>query len=228
MSSNLGRTVPGVIAGLLAAGLIAALSAVSLPLRHGGAARIRLSWSARPERIETCRALSQEEMAAQLEHMRREVECEGKFATYDLMVTVDDQVVEQTIITGGGLRNDRPIHYLHDFDVAAGERSFHLSLVRRETPEDRDESAVSRLREHDDGDDDGEDDDDEVSEDRRPFEAGRSQRERIERRRREQTALPPSLELDTTLVIASGKVAIVSFDPSKRTFGFISRQASAR
>ncbi len=221
MSSRTVRIGTGAAAAALAVALIASGSAVSLPLRSGDASRIRLSWSARPERIETCRALSEAEIAAQPEHMRREVECEGKFATYALEVTIDGRVVEQTAITGGGLRSDRPVHYLHDFDVPGGEHAFHLSLERRETSESAGREGV--VGRHDDDDDDDDDHDD----DRRELEAGRSERERIERRRREETALPPSLALDTTLVIQPGQVAIVTFDPANRTFGFISRQASA-
>lgn len=215
MSSRTVRIGTGAAAAALAVALIASGSAVSLPLRSGDASRIRLSWSARPERIETCRALSEAEIAAQPEHMRREVECEGKFATYALEVTIDGRVVEQAVITGGGLRSDRPIHYLRDFDVPGGEHAFHLSLERRETSESAGRERIAGR--HDD------DDDDDDHDDRRELEAGRSERERRERRRREETALPPSLALDTTLVIQPGQVAIVTFDPSDRTFGFVSR-----
>src|SRR5690606_13080126 len=127
MSAGLGRGAIGVVAGAFAAALIGAGSVVSLPLRSGDSGRIRLAWSARPERIETCRTLSAEEVAALSEHMRRQVECEGKFATYALEVTVDGRMVEQSVISGGGLRADRPIHYLRDFEVAHGEREFRLS-----------------------------------------------------------------------------------------------------
>ena len=215
MSASLGRAAIGVVAGAFAAALIAAGSAVSLPLRSGDSGRIRLSWSARPERIETCRTLADEEVAALSEHMRRQVECEGRFATYALEVTVDGQLVEQSVITGGGLRADRPMHYLRDFAVADGKREFRLSLVRRET-------VPVAPGDDDGGPDRGQDDDDHDDDAARP-EAGRSERERSERRRREQAALPPSLGLDTTIVIQPGQVVIVTFDPVRQEFGFVTR-----
>ncbi len=209
MSSHLARWAGGVVAGAITVAVIAAGSATPLPLHTGDAARIRLSWSARPERIETCRTLSEEEIAALPEHMRREVECEGRFATYALEVSVDGRRLEQSVITGGGLRSDRPIHYLRDFEVAGGDHSLHLSLVRRETGS----APAASDADHDDDDDDDDD------EERRELQAGRSERERMERRRREETALPPSLILDTTLVLEPGDVAIITFDPASRAFG---------
>ena len=73
------------IAATLVTGLalarLARLSAAPVPNHSGSAALLRLSWSARPERIEVCRTLSHEELEEREEHMRLRVECDGRFAT---------------------------------------------------------------------------------------------------------------------------------------------------
>ena len=68
-------------------------------------------------------------------------------------------------------------------------------------------SGVSRH-----GEDDEHDDDD------RGISAERTDRERDERRRRERTALPARVEMDTTLTIGAGRVAVITFDPGRREF----------
>ena len=207
MSAAAGRTAGGVIAGVIggavALAAIAAGSATPVTLASGDAARLRVSWTARPERIETCRRLSDEELAQRSEHMRQRMECEGGFATYAIEVEVDGQRVEQSVVRGGGLRNDRPIHYLREFDVAPGEREVEVKLVRREADSARDN---------------GEDEDDEDDDEDRGISAERAVREREERRRRERTALPARVELDTTLTIAGGQVAVITFDPARQEF----------
>ena len=207
MSALAGRTAGGVIAGVIggavALAAIAAGSATPVTLASADAARLRVSWTARPERIETCRRLSDEELAQRSEHMRQRMECEGGFATYAIEVEVDGRRVEESVVTGGGLRNDRPIHYLREFDVAPGAREVEVKLVRREADSARDN---------------GEDEDDEDDDEDRGISAERTVREREERRRRERTALPARVELDTTLTIAGGRVAVVTFDPARQEF----------
>ena len=210
MSAAAGRTAGGVIAGVIggavALAAIAAGSATPVALASGEAARLRVSWTARPERIETCRRLSDEELAQRSEHMRQRMECEGGFATYAIEVEVDGQRVEQSVVRGGGLRSDRPIHYLREFDVAPGGREVQVKLVRREAGSAR-------------GDDDRDGRDGDVDDDEdRGISAERNVREREERRRRERTALPAQVELDTTLTIAGGQVAVITFDPARQEF----------
>ena len=117
---------------IAAAWALAASSGVSIPWHQAGAAELRLSWSARPERIEVCRTLSVEELAALPAHMRRAVECEGRSATYDLQVTVDGAELEQMLVQGSGLRSDRPIFFLRSYRVEPGTRRIAVTLARRE------------------------------------------------------------------------------------------------
>jgi hypothetical protein len=51
--------------------------------------------------------------------------------------------------------------------------------------------------------------------------AGRAQREAVERARRAHAAIPPRLELDTTVDIPARHVIVVSFNPERRSFQLI-------
>ena len=115
---TLARILAAGIATAAGLALLAYASAVPLEYHVQDAARLRLSWSARPERIEVCRQLSAEEQARREEHMRQRVECEGGFATYALRVEVDGRAIGETVIHGAGLRHDRPLYLLRDYPVA--------------------------------------------------------------------------------------------------------------
>lgn len=196
---------------------LAAGSAAPVPFHVGGEARLRLSWSARPERIEECRTLSDAELALRPEHMRQRTECEGQFATYALEVAVDGRRLDQGVIRGGGLRNDRPIHHLRDLDVSAGERHVRVSLRRRESaaPERDSGEGDEHTSKRDSADDDDHRDDDD---DKTGISTVRTERERMERSRRARTALPASVLLDTVLTIAPREVVVVTFDQEQRRF----------
>jgi hypothetical protein len=140
MRSMVGRLV-GVVAGL--AGLVA-MRALSL-VPHGEAvphALLRLSWSARPERVEVCRELSDAELAERPAHMRLRTECSGRHAAYLLTVQVGGTIAFIDTLVGGGLRNDRPIHLVRDVQVPAGRHPVRVSLARIDsTAIQRDTSA---------------------------------------------------------------------------------------
>lgn len=207
-----GRAVATILVTALAAAGIAAGSGAPMAFHAKDAARLRLSWSARPERIEQCRTLSEEELALRPEHMRQRVECEGGFATYALEIAVDGRRVEQAVIMGGGARNDRPIHDLRDLDLPPGAHRVRVALTRREADAsgDRDDD------EHDthEGDESGEEDDAGIS-------ADRGERERAERTRRQRAALPAAVVLDTSLVMEAGRVVVVTFDADERRFAVV-------
>jgi len=177
---------------------IAAGSAAPVPFHPGDSGRLRLSWSARPERIETCRTLSAKELAGREEHMRQRVECEGHSATYALVVEVDGQPIETTVVRGAGLRHDRPIYLLRDFDIPYGRRHLRVSFTRREAASHgNDASPVAA------GSDTG-------------IYAGRAEREIVERSRRKKAAVPAQLVLDTTLMITPRAVTILTFNQERR------------
>lgn len=181
--------------------LLARASAVPVPFRTRDEARLRLSWSARPERLETCRAATAEELSRELEHMRQRIECEGRSATYALRVRVDEGEVEESIVRGGGFRHDRPLHLLRDLALNPGIHRVRLEFERREAATPRD-SLLPGVPAAD-------------SADTGVF-AGRAERERIERVRRTRAAIPPRLSLDTSLGFAPGEVVLVTFDAERR------------
>jgi hypothetical protein len=158
-----------------------------------------LSWSARPERIETCRVLSKQELEKTEEHMRQRVQCEGKFATYALEVFVDERLVHESVVRGAGLRNDRPIYLLREIPVPPGNHRIHISFNRREKT-DNDAAAFEK---------------EEPSELDSGLFAGRAQREAVEHERRARAAIPAQLALDRALAFRSGRVVIVTFAPER-------------
>lgn len=200
-----GRTVLAVLASAAALLFLARASASPLPYHAASASRLRLSWSAHPERIEVCRTLSAEELAERPEHMRQRVECDGRFATYTLRVEADGRVLAESIVRGGGLRHDRPIHLLRDHDLPAGAHQVRISFTRRErTDGDTTDVAVVAPAAADTG-----------------IFAGRAERERTERARRQRAALPATLLLDTTVVLSPRSVTVVTFDNDRRVLRMI-------
>lgn len=206
------RAGAGVIAAAAAAYLTAQLSAAPVALHHRDEAMLRLSWSARPERIEVCRTLSAEELATRPEHMRQRVECVGRFATYQLRVESDGRSLTDTVVRGAGLRNDRPIYLLSQFVIEPGERRIRVLFQRRETID----TTVARSRRPERKEDDHDDDDTGTF-------AGRAQREVVERDRRARAAIPPLLVLDTTVTLTAGRVLLVTMDRGRRTLTLLDR-----
>src|SRR5690606_41211795 len=81
------RRIVGVILGTGAGLALASLSAIPVMVNgNAGEAMIRVAFSARPQRIETCREVSDEELAEIPVHMRQTTVCEGITATYLLEV----------------------------------------------------------------------------------------------------------------------------------------------
>ncbi len=156
---------------------------------------LRIALSARPERIETCRTLSQEELAARPAHMRLAVECTGGFATYRLRAWRDSVLVDDRVLHGGGFRRDRPIHVLREYPVPAGVRSLRIVLGRIEqAPGDSAEPPVAVEG---------------AALDRRTREAAERSRRRLE-------ALPPAVEWTGRVTMRPRHVALVTWDPVTR------------
>jgi hypothetical protein len=197
------------IAALLVTGVgmiaLARLSAIPISYHRGNDARLRLSWSARPERIEVCRELSREELEKREEHMRERVECDGHFATYELHVTIDGRDVAESVVRGGGFRHDRSMYVLREVDLPSGQRHVHVSFTRMEKVA-RDTGTLAT----------GTSDASGVE-----IPASRDERERTERSRRARAAVPSELVLDTTITVKAGQVVVITFDHVRRTLDVI-------
>ena len=206
------RLVIAVSVSALGLGVLARASAAPVSLHEGTTARLRLSWSARPERIEVCRTLSAQELAQREEHMRQRVECDGHFATYALRVESDGHMIGEAVVHGAGLRNDRPLYLLREYDLAPGLRRVRVSFTRREkTDDDAAAFAPAASAEADTG-----------------IFAGRAQREAVEHARRARAAIPAHLELDTTLTIAPRQVLIVTFVAERRRMVLLASEGGPR
>ena len=166
---------------------------------------LRLSWSARPQRIEVCRTLSPDELARRAEHMRQRVHCEGRFASYLLRVEVDDRVLDTAVVRGAGLRNDRPIYLLRDFPLTPGERRVRIRFARREGVDTGSAPAVSTAN---------------ADTGSGTF-VGRAQREVAEHDRRARAAIPPLLVLDTIVTVTPGRTWLVTMDRDRRALVLI-------
>lgn len=156
---------------------------------------LRVTLSARPERIERCRRLSESELAERPAHMRLALECEGGSATYRFRVWRDSVLLDDRILRGSGFRHDRPIHLLREYSVPPGVRDLRVALQRvEEVPVD---SAASGMEVQDTG-------------------MERSSRETAERLRRRMEALPPGVEWRGRLTVQARRVVLVRWDPVAR------------
>ena len=100
-------------------------------------AMVRLSWRTEPVRVETCRTLTEEELAEIPQHMRRAEECDGYYAEYELSVHVDGASALVDTIAPAGMRGDRPVYVLWEQPVEAGTRRVDVRFTAL-VPEDFD------------------------------------------------------------------------------------------
>jgi hypothetical protein len=172
------------------ASLLAITYASSAPMTTGnpGDAFIRLSIAARPERIETCRTLSDEELAKVAPQMRQRVICEGTTARYQLTLHRDDQLLVSRMLRGGGLRHDRRMYVLRDLRVPPGPSRLRVRIVRVDT--------VAATTASDAADEDDDDD-----------------RERARRQRGREAAIPAEISADLTADIGPGEVLLIMYEP---------------
>lgn len=121
------------LAGLLVVAGVAAVGALTrvpyTPDPDAGAS-LRLAWRARVPLVEECRRLSEAEQEALPVHMRREVVCEGRVASYRLEVSVDGTVRHRSTVAGAGARGDRPIYVFESLPLEPGRREVRVEFER--------------------------------------------------------------------------------------------------
>lgn len=126
------------LSGFVTAVLLALMvKASAVPLPAGGEDRgvLRLAWSVRPERIETCRPQSEDELARLPVHMRQPLVCEGASAQYRLTVRLGEETLVDQVLRGGGLRHDRRLYVFREFRLAPGEVHVDVRFERVEPEE---------------------------------------------------------------------------------------------
>lgn len=116
---------------LLAVGVTAggvALSNLGMVVAPEDESLVRLSWRAIAERIERCRVPSEEELAKVPLHMRRTEICEGRLASFRLLVTVDGETRIDRELRPAGAREDRPTYVLDVLPVAPGPHRLEVAF----------------------------------------------------------------------------------------------------
>ena len=178
-------------------------------------ARLRVAFSARPERIESCRTLSAEELANVPQHMRQAVVCEGKTASYRLEVRRDDSLVATALLHGGGLRHDRRLYVLRELSVPSGRSTIDVRLVRTDTVAEKSSSEPHASDDHA-----REERADHESLDARAHDDGDARaavsRDLDERRRRVADEVPSSLVLHEVVTLSPREVLLVTYDQAAR------------
>lgn len=201
--------VGGAGVGLLAAVGLRGGSLIPWRDRSADAAHVRLSWSARPERVEHCRRLRDDELAQLPAHMRLRVQCDGVLARYLLAVRVDDTVVASDTLRGGGLRHDRPIHVYREVTVPPGPRRIRIDVTRLD-------SALTTGG------------DSPTATESDTLLGSRASREADERSRRAKEAMPARLAVDTSLQLLAGNVVLVIYDEPNRRLDVVSQPRRAQ
>jgi hypothetical protein len=194
--------VAGVAVAVLAAGAVRWSSTLPSATRtaRDQTAQLRLSLSARPERVERCRELSDDELAKLPAHMRLRTQCEGYSARYQLRIELAERRLTMDTLRGGGLRHDRPLHVFREYDVTPGRQRIQVEVTRVD-------EGISTTEEHDRENRGTRSD---------TLLGGREERERQERSRRDAEAMPSRLVIDSTMTLVPGGVVLVTFDENTR------------
>ena len=123
----------GLVVALAVTLAIAWVSNVAMAPPRSGDALLRLSWSARPERVETCQAQSPEVQAKLPAHMRQPVICEGTSAEYRLEILRNGALIAAETVRGGGLRHDRPLYVFREIPQPVGDAAIAVRFSRADT-----------------------------------------------------------------------------------------------
>ena len=94
-----------------------------------GVSIVRLSWRTEAINVETCRVLSEEELARVPAHMRRAEECEGRRVDYEVALAIDGIVMVTDTVSPAGARRDRPVYVFHDQPVQPGTHSVAVGFM---------------------------------------------------------------------------------------------------
>jgi hypothetical protein len=129
--------VRGVTRGILAVGLavvgaliLGALTRTPYTMEDSADAELRLTWRARASQVEECRRLTEAEQEALPVHMRREVICEGRVASYRLEVRLNGELRHGSTIRGAGARGDRPLYVFDAIRLSPGRHEVDVVFER--------------------------------------------------------------------------------------------------
>lgn len=135
-----------VVVTLAGAAALAALSAWPMPGDPAEHALLRLDWRLRGEEAGDCLRPRQEDLERLPLHMRNPDACLGAVPPYHLRLWVDDALVVDDVVRGGGAREDRPLTVYRAVPVTPGARRIRAEFVR-------DAETLAEEEEEDDDDD---------------------------------------------------------------------------
>jgi hypothetical protein len=134
-----------VVVTLGAAWGLAVLSALPMPGDPPAHALLRLDWRLRGEEAGECLRPTQADLDALPTHMRNPNACLGALPPYRLRLWVDDDLVIDEVVYGGGARQDRPLTVYRDVPIAPGLRRLRAEFVRA-SPGDEGASRMPQAR----------------------------------------------------------------------------------
>jgi hypothetical protein len=193
------RRAAGIVVAVAALSALVAVSRLPMQLFTPEGAALRLSIGARPERIEICRAQTDSELARVAPQMQQRLICDGTTARYRAEVLANDTPLVDRVVRGGGLRHDRQIYVYREAALRPGPTRLVVRLTRLDSATtnaatvEQDATATGSAPPLD-----------------------RAAREVQERRRRREEAIPPQLQLDTTMTIAPREVVLISYESEAR------------
>lgn len=94
---------------------------------------LQLDWRVRAEEAGDCLRPRPEDLASLPAHMRNPDACLGGLPPYRLQLWIDETLMIDDVIRGGGAREDRPLTVYREVPVAAGGHRIRATFVR-ETP----------------------------------------------------------------------------------------------
>lgn len=112
------------------AAALAALSAWPMPGDPPEHALLRLDWRLRGEEAGDCLRPRHEDLERLPLHMRNPDACLGAVPPYHLRLWVDDALVVDDVVRGGGAREDRPLTVYRAVRVTPGARRIRAEFVR--------------------------------------------------------------------------------------------------
>ncbi len=122
-----GRLAGAWLLGAVATAALAGLSQVPYAAATGEHGELRFAWRYRSETVEQCRRLTDDELAALPQHMRRDEICERRLQPWRLVVTLDGTPVADDTVRAKGAREDRPLYVFRQLQLPPG--SHHLRAV---------------------------------------------------------------------------------------------------
>jgi hypothetical protein len=207
--------VAGAIVTVAAIVALTAASRISIGGSAPDAAMLRLAWTARPERVEQCRTISDEDMALRPAHMRQQVVCEGVTARYVVRVLYNGRPLVTDTVQGGGLRRDRHLYHFRQLAVPVGTAAVEVRVDRIGIGNDAGGPVGTPAGDPAGG----------PAGDGGPDAAtGLAARDLEQRSRRRADEVPPSLIFQETVTLAPREVVVVTYDRGARQLRAIRRE----